>query len=227
MADDQADQERFEAEIDLGVSFNEFDDELSELSERNGDDTDKTNQKDMKRQNVGTANDPMFLDDTCKLLVQNETVKTHRVTNGNYTENVPSVAKTEEGEVPSSSDDEDGEKMDFDEELVVDLNTVSQETAKSAESNAEETKEIATFKFLPPGSAMEECSKTDTTEEELMSDTAKSIDEAEREILSMESDNSMDDQSWKRHKRARLEQDSQGSSVERKKDGKGELNIKY
>ena len=215
--DRKSEQGRFEEEIDLEVTFNEFDDEFSEYSERKLDETEENGRKDSKQ---GEYPNNIFFNDACNL--QNETVKTHSVTNGNHAEDVLNMGRSEEGEVFSSSEDEGGEKMDFDEELNNDLKAVSTANFTSGGSNIQGTLETTTFKFLPPDSGEGEGSKIETASQELIKDTVRSVDVTEREILSMESDNSVDDQSWKRHKRARLELESQENSVERKREGKGE-----
>lgn len=215
--DRKSEQERFEEEIDLEVTFNEFDDEFSEYSERKLDETEENSRKDSKQ---GEYPNNIFFNDACNL--QNETVKTHSVTNGNHAEDMLNMGRSEEGEVLSSSEDEDGEKMDFDEELDNDLKAVTTANFTSGGSNIQGTLETTTYKFLPPDSGEGEGSKIETASQELIKDTVRSVDVTEREILSMESDNSVDDQSWKRHKRARLELESQENSVERKREGKGE-----
>lgn len=214
--DPKSDPKRFEEEIDLEVTFNEFDEELSEYNERNLIESEEKGPKDSKQ---GEYRDNIFANDAC--LPLNETVKKHSVTNGNHTEDMSNVGESEEGEVLSSSDDEGGEKMDFDEDP--DEKPVSKSKFTSGEGNRKGTLIAKTIvKFLPPDSTEGEGSKLESTTQELMKGTINSIDEAEREMLSMESDNSMDDQSWKRHKRARMEVETQEHSVERKRDGKGE-----
>lgn len=216
MADDE---ERFEAEIDLEVSFNEFDEELSEFQEEscvaNVETTiTNNNQKDTKL-HASITNDPISCKDTGRLAI-----KESNVTNGNCTDfnSVPNLANTEDGEISGSSDSEDGEKMDCEEEIGVDLNP-GQKTAKSAEDFKETI--TSSFTFLPPSSVVEECSKQELLDEEIMSDTSKCVETELSANISMESDNSMDDQSWKRHKRAKLEHGSQETGEEKKNYGKG------
>lgn len=204
MADDQ---ERFEAEIDLDVSFNEFDEELDEFQQENCIAHTETtitnnNQKDNKQ---------------CELHACELTVKEPNITNGNYTENVENLAKTEDGEISESSEGEKDEKMDCDEEIGVNLNSIQKTTKPAEESN--ETVSTSSFTFLSP---RKESSKEKFLDEELMRDATKCV-ETESVNLSMESDSSMDDQSWKRHKRAKLEHGSQetGTCKEKKSYGKG------
>lgn len=219
MADEQ---ERFEAEIDLDVAFNEFDEELSDFRARDCDANKKTTSTNYKRKDnrqhdhASIANVPISCKDTI--------IKEPSVTNGSYTDNVPKLAKIEDGEISSASDGEDNEKMDCDEEIGVNLNPVSLKTAKIS---VEDGKETNSFTFLPPSSVAEESSKKEKEllDEEFMSDTAKFVGETESAILSMESDYSMDDQSWKRHKRARLEKCSHEPVEEKKKHEKGKVNI--
>ncbi|KAL9978558.1 hypothetical protein ACROYT_G016090 [Oculina patagonica] len=218
MADDQ---ERFEAEIDLDVSFNEFDEELSEFQKENCNANVETtitnnNQKDTK-QYASITNDPISCKDTCKLAVE-EISETNR----NCTESVANLAKIEDGEISGSSDGEDGEKMDCEEEIGVDLNP-GQKTAKSAEDSKETV--TSSYTFLPPSSVVEDCSKKDFSDEEVMRDTTKCV-ETESANISMESDNSMDDQSWKRHKRAKLENGSQETGEKKKNYGKDGEKVK-
>lgn len=212
MADDQ---ERFEAEIDLDVSFNEFDEELSEFSEGNCDanvEAAVTNEKQKNtKQHSNTTN---FTKDVCEL---NKDVIPN-VTHGNCTDNEKKLAKIEDGEISISSDDESGEKMDFDEGIGVGFNLV-QKASKSAEASKETITD--NFTFLPPSSVVEKCDKNEPLDEEFMSDTAKRVDETESTNVSMESDNSMDDQFWKRHKRAKLEHGSLETGQEEKNYGKG------
>lgn len=208
--DPRSDLKRFEEEIDLEVAFNEFDDELFEYNERNLNNSEEKGPKDSKQ---GEYKDDMFANDACHH--QNETIKKHSVTNENHTGGMPIVGTSEEGEVLSSSDDEGEEKMDFDEDLDEKPVTKSNFTLGDEGTIAK-----TIFKFLPPDSTEGEGSKMGSKAQELTKGTVASIDEAEREMLSMESDNSMDDQSWKRHKRARMEVETQEHSVERKRDGK-------
>lgn len=212
MADDQ---ERFEAEIDLDVSFNEFDEELSEFSEGNCDanvEAAVTNEKQKNTKQHSNATN--FTKDVCEL---NKDVIPN-VTHGNCTDNEKNLVKIEDGEISISSDDENGEKMDFDEGIGVGFNLV-QKASKSAEASKETITD--NFTFLPPSSVVEKCDKNEPLDEEFMSDTAKRVDETESTNVSMESDNSMDDQFWKRHKRAKLEHGSLETGQEEKNYGKG------
>ncbi|KAJ7392167.1 hypothetical protein OS493_013539 [Desmophyllum pertusum] len=208
-------QERFEAEIDLDVAFNEFDEELSDFRARNCDANKKTTSTNDKRKDIRQHDRASIANVSISCKEQLEP----SITNGSYTDNVPKLAKIEDGEISSASDGEDNEKMDCDEEIGVNLNPVSLKTAKIS---VEDGKETNSFTFLPPSSVAEESSKKEKEllDEEFMSDTAKFVGETESAILSMESDNSMDDQSWKRHKRARLEKSSHEPVEEKKKHEK-------
>ena len=206
MADDQ---ERFEAEIDLDVSFNEFDEELDEFQQENCIAHTETtitnnNRKDSKQ---------------CELHACELTVKEPNITNGNYTENVGNLAKTEDGEISESSEGEKDEKMDCDEVIGVNLNSIQKKTKPAEDSNETVT---SSFTFLPPS---KESSNEEFLDEAFMRDATKCV-ETESVNLSMESDNSMDDQSWKRRKRAKLEHGSQetGTYKEKKGYGKGKEN---
>jgi len=216
MADDQ---ERFEAEIDLDVSFNEFDEEFSEFNEGNCDlnlEAAITNEKETNiKQHSSIIN---FAKDTGELAKDVKLVP--NVSNGNCTDNESNLVNIEDGELSVSSDDEDGEKMDFDQGIGADLNPVETAT-KSAEVSKEMTAD--SFTFLPPSSVMENLNKNESLNEEFMSDTAKCVDGTEGANVeqTMESDNSMDDQSWKRHKRAKLEHGSLETGQEEKNYGKG------
>ena len=214
MADDQ---ERFEAEIDLDVSFNEFDEELSEFNEGNCDPNVEaaiTNDKETNSKEHSSIT--TLTEDACE--VAKDVKLTPNVSNGNCTNNERNLVNTEDGEISVSSDDEDGEEMDFDQGIGIDLNPVERAT-KSAEVSKEMNAE--SFTFLPPSSVVENLNKNKTLSEEFMSDTAKCVDETESANVSMESDNSMDDQSWKRHKRAKLEHGSLATGQEEKNNGKG------
>ena len=213
MADDQ---ERFEAEIDLDVSFNEFDEELSDFNEGNCDpNVEAVVTNDRETNTNQHSSNTTFTKDTCEL-------GEHDIPNAsseNCTHNDNNLVNIEDGEISISSDDEDGEKMDFDQEIgVVDMNPVQTGT-KSAEPSKEMTTD--NFTFLPPSSVGENLNKNEPLNEEFMSDTAKCVEETESANVSMESDNSMDDQSWKRHKRAKLERGSQETGQEEKDCGKG------
>ena len=209
MADDE---ERFEAEIDLDVSFNEFDEELHECQEENFNANVKTittnnNKKDIK-QHAGVTSDPIPCKDTCKLAIEDI-----NITNGNCTD----IGKTEDGEISGSDEGEDGEKMDCEEEIGVDLNDVQKTTKPFQDSKETVTNN---FTFVTPSSVVDECSKKELLDEEFMPDATKCVD-TDSANLSMESDNSMDDQSWKRNKRAKLEHGSQETGEAKKNYGKG------
>lgn len=212
MADDH---ERFEAEIDLDVSFNEFDEELSESNEGNCDPNVEaviTNDKETNtKQHSSIFN---FTKDTCELAEDVIPNVSHR----NCTGNEKNLVNMEDGEISVSSDSEDGEKMDFDQGIGVGLNPV-QTATNSAETSKETTAD--NFTFLPPSSVVENLNKNERLNEEFMSDTTKCVDETESANVSMESDNSMDDQSWKRHKRAKLEHGSLETGQEEKNYGEG------
>ena len=210
MADDQ---ERFEAEIDLDVSFNEFDEEVSDFNEGNCDPNVEavvTNDKETKTKQHSSIT--TFTNDRCELAKH----FIHHVSSENCTDNDKNLVNIEDGEISISSDDEDDEKMDFDQ--GVDLNPV-QAATKSAEPFKETTTD--NFTFLPPSSVVENLNKNEPLNEEFMSDTANCVDETESANVSMESDNSMDDQSWKRHKRAKLENGSQETGQGETNHGKG------
>ena len=210
MADDH---ERFEAEIDLDVFFNEFDGEFSEFNEGNcdanveaavtiGKQTNTTQQSSIKN----------VTKDTCELpkdVIPNVSC---------FTDNEKNLVNIEDGEISISSDDEDGEKMDFDDSLGEGLNPV-QTATKSAEATKETI--VDNFTFMPPSSVVEKCDKYEPLNEEFMSDTAKCVDETESANMSVESDNSMDDQSWKRHKRVKLEDGSLETGEGEKNYGEG------
>ena len=212
MADDQ---ERFEAELDLDVSFNEFDEELSEFNEGNCDpnlEAAIANGKETKQHSSIAT----FTKDTCE---HTEDIIPN-VSNGNCTDNEKHLLNIEDGEISVSSDDEEGEKMDFLEGIAADLNPV-QTATKSAEACASKEMTIDNFTFLPPSSVVENLNKNEPLNEEFLSDTAKRVVETESVNVSMESDNSMDDQSWKRHKRAKLEHGSLETGQEEMNYGKG------
>lgn len=210
MADDQ---ERFEGEIDLVVSFNEFDGEFSEFNEGNydanveaavtiGKQKNTTQQSSITNVNKGPCELPEDV-----------------IPNISYcTDNEKNLVSIEDGEISVSSDDEDGEKMDFEDSLGEGLNPV-QTATKSAEASRETI--VDNFTFMPPSSVVETCDKNEPLNEEFMSDTAKCVDETESANMSVESDNSMDDQSWKRHKRVKLEEGSLETGEEEKNYGKG------
>ena len=212
MADDQ---ERFEAEIDLDVSFNEFDEEVSDFNEGNCDpnvEAVATNDKETNTKQHSSIT--TFTNDTCELAKD----AIPNVSSENCTDNENNLVNIEDGEISISSDDEDDEKMDFDQ--GVDLNPVHDQTAtKSTEPSKETTTD--NFTFLPPSSVVANLSKSEPLNEMFLSDTAKYVDETESANVSMESDNSMDDQSWKRHKRAKLEHGSQETGQEETNYGKG------
>ena len=204
MADDAG---RFEAEIDVDVSFNEFDVELCNFNERRG----KNNEERI------TADDNRHDTKLISHRAANECEPRATKCTG-ATECAPNlqVMKEEDGEISSSSDDEGDEKMDCDEETAIDLNTVSHESKKSAE----DSEKTDNFTFLSPNSVFKDFGKKECLEENFASGACKRDYETESAILSMESDNSMDDQSWKRQKRPKLEQVSQevgeGNSTHRK-----------
>ena len=216
MADDQ---ERLEAEIDLDVSFNEFDEELSEFNEGSCDpnveavvtNDRETNTKpnNIPPSQLSPRKTPCELAKHCVI---------PNVSSENCTDNEKYLVNIEDGEICISSDDEDGEKMDFDQGIGVDMNPVQPGT-KSAEPSKEMTTD--NFTFLPPSSVVENLNKNEPLNEEFMSDTTKCVDETESANVSMESDNSIDDQSWKRHKRAKLERGSRETGQEEKDYGKG------
>jgi len=217
MADDH---ERFEAEIDLDVSFNEFDEELSESNEGNCDPNVEaviTNDKETNtKQHSSIFN---FTKDTCELA---EDVIPN-VSHGNCSGNEKNLVNMEDGEISVSSDSEDGEKMDFDQGIGVGLNPV-QTATNSAETSKETTAD--NFTFLPPSSVVENLNKNERLNAEFTSNTTKCVDETESANVSMESDNSMDDQSWKRHKRAKLEHGSLETGQEEKNYGEDYKTVK-
>ena len=212
MADDPG---RFEAEIDLDVSFNEFDEELPEFNEGNCDTNVEAEIANGKQTNTKQHSSiTNFTTDICELtkdVIPN-------VSNGKCTDNEKHLVNIEDGEISISSDDEDGERMDFDEGIGVHLNP-PQKATKSTEASKETIAD--NFTFLPPSSVVEKCDENEPLNQEFMSDTAKCIDETEIANVSMESDNSMDDQSWKRHKRAKLEHGSLETGEEEKNYEKG------
>ena len=212
MADDQ---ERFEAEIDLDVSFNEFDEEVSDFNEGNCDPNVEavvTNDKETNTKQHSSIT--TFTNDTCELAKD----AIPNISSENCTDNENNLVNIEDGEISISSDDEDDEKMDFDQ--GVDLNPVHDQTAtKSTEPSKETTTDNSTF--LPPSSVVANLSKSEPLNEMFLSDIAKYVDETESANVSMESDNSMDDQSWKRHKRAKLEHGCQETGQEETNYGKG------
>ena len=190
MADDAG---RFEAEIDVDVTFNEFDDELGDFSEARSEPSVEKVFAETHRQNVKhTAHSAANGRDSVEFGVTESTDGARKLTN------------VEEGELSGSSDDEDVEKMDCDEETDKELKTVSRKLTKSDEDLQQQKTD--NFTFLSPNSVFKEYENKECLQEELVSSQPKKDCEGESAILSMESDSSMDDQSWKRHKRARLEQ---------------------
>lgn len=206
MADDPG---RFDAEIDLDVTFNEFDEELGVFSERSRE----CNAEKLIADGGGRGTKPI----PCRASNGNVFVESG-VTN-ETTDGAGNSTRVEEGEISSSSEDEDGEKMDYDEESGKELKSLSQNLTKSAE----ESEKSENVTFLSPNFVFKECDKKESLEEELASCIPKMDYDAESAMLSMESDNSMDDQSWKRHKRARLEQVSHGPDEANTKDRKGKV----
>ena len=205
MADDPG---RLEAEIDLDVTFNEFEEELGIFSEKSGE----HNAEKLIADGSGQDTKPI----PCRASNGNEFHVESGVTN-ETTDGAGNSTRVEEGEISSSSEDEGVEKMDCDEECGKELKSLSQNLTKSAE----ESEKSENVTFLSPNFVFKESDKKDSLEEELASCTPKMDFDAESAMLSMESDNSMDDQSWKRHKRARLEQVSHGTDEGNSKDRKG------
>ena len=204
MADDPG---RFEA-IDLDVTFNEFDEEVGVFSEKSrGNNVEKLladgSGQDTKSILCIAPNGNEFVESG----IRNETT----VGAGNF--------KVEEGEISSSSENEGVEKMDCDEESGKEVKSLSPNLTKSAE----ESEKSENVTFLSPSFVFKECDKKESLEEELASCTPKRDYDTESTMLSMESDNSMDDQSWKRHKRARLEQVSHETDEGNSKDRKGKV----
>ncbi|XP_068684076.1 phosphorylated adapter RNA export protein-like [Montipora foliosa] len=191
--------------IDLGVAFNEFDEELGDCGkncrENSKEDLidDDIKQKDVKHVACFVASEGVL-----------------SMANSNSTSDVAgNLTRVEDGEISSSSEDECVEKMDCDEENGKDQMLFLQQSAKSAEG-------FKNFTFLLPNSVFTVGDEKEHFEHDYLSDPAVRAYESESAVISMESDNSMDDQSWKRHKRARLEDVSNGVNETNTSDNKAE-----
>ena len=200
MFDNMADVEG----IDLGVAFNEFDEELGDCGkncrENSKEDLidDDIKQKDVKHVACFVASEGVL-----------------SMANSNSTsDDAGNLTRVEDGEISSSSEDECVEKMDCDEENGKDQMLFLQQSAKSAEG-------FKNFTFLLPNSVFTVGDKKEHFEHDSLSDPADRACESESAVISMESDNSMDDQSWKRHKRARLEDVSNEVNETNTSDNKG------
>lgn len=175
MADDL---ERCEAEIDLDVTFNEFDEDFGNFSK----DSHQT---------------------IAKKLIAGDNRQDSRQANGGGADEAGNSTKVEddgeEGEVSSSNEDEVFEKMDCGEGNGKEIKSFSEEDVKKLK--------LEKFTFVSPNSVSKESDIKGNLEEDLKTWRSLKRDcEEDSVMLSMDSDNSMDDQSWKRHKRARLEE---------------------
>ena len=196
--------ERFEAELDLDVTFNEFDEELSNVKENGCEqNTEKVILVEKREENVKQNSCTLGDENGLSQSFDNEIIESART-----------LVDNEEGEVLSSSDGEDEEKMDLDEKADKDQNSLtgSEMTTTLSEHKGLEKTDDCTF--LSPNSVFRNFNKRESLVEDSVDETLKRDYEADSAVLSMESDSSMDDQSWKRKKRARLEEQSHPGTVE-------------
>ena len=193
MFDNMADDlERCEAEIDLDVTFNEFDEDFGNFSE-------ESHQAIAKKLISGDNRQ-----DSKHFPCRHANVHVGGVGESGVTDEAGNSTKVEEdgeeGEVSSSNEDEAFEKMDCDEGNGKEIKSFSQRSE-------EDVKKLEKFTFLSPNSVFKESDKKGNLDEDLKTWRSLKRDcEEDSVMLSLDSDNSMDDQSWKRHKRARLEE---------------------
>ena len=190
--------------LSLEVGYNEFDEEPDDGSEQCRDNNavdvrDDINQKDVKH--------------ACQVPREGEpSTERNNYSTLDYAGN---LTKIEDGEISNSSEDENVEKMDVEEENDGKGNLFSPESQKAAA-------DFKNFSFLPHNSAIKVDKKTENFEPETVS--GEDIGDYESEgALCVGSDISMDDQSWKRHKRAKLEDVSNNAEEMNSMDDKGNL----
>ncbi|XP_067054984.1 uncharacterized protein [Acropora muricata] len=189
--------------LSLEVGYNEFDEEPDDGSEQcrgNSavDVRDDINQNDVKHaREVAREGEP--------------STERNNYSTLDYAGN---LTKIEDGEISNSSEDENVEKMDVEEENDGKGNLFSPESQKAAA-------DFKNFSFLPHNPAIKVDSKSENFEPETVS--GEDIGDYESEgAICVGSDISMDDQSWKRHKRAKLEDVSNNADEMNAMDDKGE-----
>lgn len=190
--------ERFEAELDLDVTFNEFDEELSIVKESSCEqNTEEVILVEKREENVKQISCTLGDENGPSESFDNEIIDSART-----------LIDNEEGEVLSSSDGEGEEKMDLDEKADEDQNSLTGSEITTTLSEHKGLEKTDDCTFLSPNSVFRNFNKKESLVEDSVDETLKRDYEADSAVLSMESDSSMDDQSWKRKKRARLEEQS-------------------
>lgn len=186
--------------LSLEVGYNEFDEEPDDGSDNSVVDVrDDINQNDVKHaREVAREGEP--------------STERNNYSTLDYAGN---LTKIEDGEISNSSEDENVEKMDVEEENDGKGNLFSPESQKAAA-------DFKKFSFLPHNPAVKVDSKSENFEPETVS--GEDIGDYESEgAICVGSDISMDDQSWKRHKRAKLEDVSNNADEMNGMDDKGNL----
>ena len=184
---------RFEAELDLDVAFNEFDEEFSNVKENV---CEQNTEKVEKREENVKQN-------SCTLGDENGPSKSF---DDEIIDSGSTLVDNEDGEVLSSSDGEGEEKMDLDEKADEDQNSLTGSEMTTTLSDHKSLEKTDDCTFLSPNSVFRNFDKKESLVKDSVDETLKRDYEADSAVLSMESDSSMDDQSWKRKKRARWEE---------------------
>lgn len=183
--------------LSLEVGYNEFDEEPDDGSEQCRANSAVDVRDDINQNDVKHARE-----------VAREGEPSKERNNYSTLDYAGNLTKNEDGEISNSSDDENVEKMDVEEENEEKRNLFSPESQKAAA-------DFANFSFLPHN-------KSENFERETVS--GEEIGDYESEgAKCMGSDISMDDQSWKRHKRAKLEDVSNNADEMNGMDDTGNL----
>ena len=190
--------------LSVEVGYNEFDEEPDDGSEQCRDNSAVDVRDDINQNGVKHAREVAREGEPSKERINYSTL--------DYAGN---LTKNEDGEISNSSDDENVEKMDVEEEHDEKGNLFSPESQKAAA-------DFKNFSFLPHNSALKVDNKSENFELETVSSEDIGDYESESAICAG-SDLSMDDQSWKRHKRAKLEDVSNDADEMNDMDDKGNM----
>lgn len=190
--------------LSLEAAFNEFDEELDDCSEPCGENSalDVCVSGDINKNEVKLA---------CEVARQGEPLAETNST----LDSAGNLTKIEDGEISNSSEDQNVEKMDIEEENNEKGNLSLPESPKPAA-------DFKSFTFLPPNPALKVDNESEKFERETKSGEAIE-DYGSEGATYMESDHSLDDQSWKRHKRAKLEDVSNDADEMNGMDDKGNM----
>ena len=190
--------------LSLEVAFNEFDEELDDCSEPCGENSalDVRVSGDINQNEVKLA---------CEVARKGEPLAETNST----LDSAGNLTKIEDGEISYSSEDQNVEKMDIEEENNEKGNLSLPESPKPAA-------DFKSFTFLPPNPALKVDNESEKFERETISGEAIE-DYGSEGATYMESDHSLDDQSWKRHKRAKLEDVSNDADEMNGMDDKGNM----